>query len=129
MKKILGLILGACLLVVSCRASSNIEQPALPVKLEKFEFIEQSVFSCGILTTYQHLEAGLDLEKRIEVVEWFAVFLDKSKFPKPLVVGVAKGDTVTYWLDRNRDGVFDEFYNDKAELVFKYQTPCDVVVK
>lgn len=126
MEKVLALVLGVFLLTASCGTSKKIEQPKLPVGLEQFVLKEQFAFSCGILEAhlYQELTA---LQNGIEITEWFAVFLDKSKFPRPLVVGVAKGEAAEYWLDRNRDGIFDEHYKTKDALVGAYPTPCDAV--
>lgn len=117
MQKVFGLIL-AVFLLTACGTKEKIAQPKLPVGLDKFEFAEQAVFSCGTLETYLYQNQN-----------WFAVFLDKPKFPKPLVVGIAKGDTAEYWLDNNRDGIFDEHYKSKEAIVSAYPTPCDAVKK
>lgn len=117
MKKLFCAIAISVLLIASA-AFAEVNQPQLPVKLESFVFYDSLKFECGMLDTFIYEEA--------DGATWFAMYLNREQNPKPLLVEwFGANNSWLNWLDRNRDGIFDE--ESKEAFEKKYPTPCDAV--
>ena len=130
MKQIYSLILVIVLFFVSQSVFGNhIEQPNFPRLPNHETDFSQKVggFACGDLYIFLFFIPQTDNEQY-----WKFYYLgDKFTQHKPIVVmhvDEAK-DFVRAWVDNNRDGHFDERFDD-GELVFeKYKSPCQIVAQ
>lgn len=97
--------------------AENFQQPQLPE--DGFYDYRYSTWECGKMSAFYY-KTGED--------EWRVYVMGSDELP--LAARIIKADWSTIiWVDRDRDGQFDEKYFDADKFVAKYPTPCDVVVK
>lgn len=116
MKKVLaGLIVAVLMIGASAIFAAEVTQPQLPD--DGFYDYGYSTWDCGKM---------LALYYKVNEEEWRVYILEDKELP--LAVRVIKADDSTIiWVDRDRDGHFDEQYSDMGDFVNKYPTPCDAV--
>lgn len=121
MKKIVVLFL-VVMLPISVRAA--LEQPKNVPEAEKFELQSVILLPCGELRLFVHWATDTEV--------WSKRFVGNSIHPLVLrhallsENGAVEKDEI--WIDKNRNGVFDEEYANFDELAEKYPTPCDAVL-
>lgn len=108
----------------ACVAFANhIEQPNFPRKPnpETELILKMDDFDCGPLYVFQY---AIDAEKF-----WKFYYLGDNFLHKPIVVIFMdeKTGTVKAWVDRDRDGHFEEKFDDGQKIFEKYPTPCALV--
>lgn len=114
------LILAIAMLVLTTGISwAEVAQPTLPVSLDKFELAAQGQWDCGTLEFYRYEES--------ENVVWYVVYLNRFRVANALLISRLTLTSREDWLDKNRDGVFDEYYTDYNVFDQKYPSPCDAV--
>ena len=81
----------------------------------------QKKFGCGFWESYIFVEQS--------GISWFAGFLNRTENANPLMVSrMITPNSGEIWVDNNRDGVFDEHYDDARLFSQKYTfSPCDAV--
>lgn len=103
--------------------AAEISQPQLPVGFDKFELEGVFKLPCGDVNMLNYMEN--------ENTTWVVLFVNRSEFPNPAVLLKLAVNATTAnwesWLDRNRDGEFDEYYPDGFKAEKKYQTICGVI--
>ena len=127
MKKIAALILGILFAIQSFTALAEVRQPALPAELHKFVIYKEYDFTgCGPINLYIFFEDkitwGIFLENR-ELEDAYSL--------NPFVVlkqTFGAGASKEYWVDKNRDGIFDEYYPSASEMDRKYPDICTAIV-
>ena len=101
------------------------EQPKLPVELGQFRLLCEgdgnceTVLSCGKVEMYVY-------DKNPDAT-WYAMYLNHAQFPNPLYLGRVARNSREDWIDRNRDGIFDENFTDYDALHQQYPDLCDAV--
>lgn len=123
MKKILAGLVFLFLVFEACMAfATHIEQPNFPRKPDPNTemILKMDDFDCGPL--YFQYEA--DANKF-----WKFYYLGNNFSHKPIVVLLTDetAEIVKAWVDRDRDGHFDEIFDDVGEIFKKYPTPCALV--
>ncbi len=130
MRKIFVLLAAAILSFGASSAIANhIEQPNFPRKpnQETELVLKMDDFSCGNLYIFQY-DAG-------EKQHWKFYYLGDNFSHKPITVIFAdereaaeeKSGIIKVWVDRDRDGHFDEKFGDGAKVFEKYPSPCQIV--
>lgn len=120
MKGVFALVLGAFLMLSPLVVLAEVDQPQLPVGLEKWRpALATEMLPCGVLEGTVYIES--------EKVIWAAFFLNRSEHGRPFVIAKLRDNSEEFWVDKNRDGVFEEYYSDEKVFDQKYSDFCDVV--
>ncbi len=124
MKKIfLGLFLAVLILGSNLALANHIEQPNFPKtpNPETDLISKMDDFNCGSLYIFEYeFSAGKF---------WKFYYLGDNFSHKPITVVFTDETTekVKVWVDRDRDGHFDEIFDDGGAVFQKYSTPCVLV--
>ena len=118
MRKILTIV--AVVLCLSISVAFSAEQdpprPNLPPLSEFKLFVSNPNTPCGKLEVYGHNLNGVILVQFI---------VNESQ--NPLAVIRETPSTYQVWIDKNMDGVVDEYISNGEVLRARYPTPCDVL--
>jgi len=126
-KNLVGFSALSLILVLTLSCSKGIDGPKNPPPIDSFVLSGTNDLSCGKLRLLEAVAKDRSV--------WSVFFLGDSE--NPLMIRhehnmEGKSFTNDYWLDRDMDGRFDEFYRDAypANTFFaKYPTPCDALKK
>ena len=123
MKMAFVLIIGGFLLATFFSCAEKIPGPKNMPPRGFFILTGTSELPCGILSMEETV---------VKNSAWSLFFLSKSSNPLLVRYEYMDGEsfTIDYWLDKDMDGSFDEFFRDiyPVNTFFeKYPSPCDAV--
>ena len=128
MKKIVAIFLGIFLTIQPLMALAEVRQPSLPAELGEFKFFKEYTSDCGLINLYVYFANknttwGIFLENRESFEDTYS--LNPFVVVKQIFGAVASKE---YWVDKNRDGNFDEYYSSASDLDRQYPNICSAII-
>ena len=116
------LLFAVCMVLLgSCGKPANqLDGPKGMPSQDKFVVQSMGTLDCG---------PSMELIFRSDNEAWIKFFVGTSEHPLLVisVVNINNNAVQSIWLDRDRDGRFDERYSSLDNVRAKYPSPCDAV--